>query len=122
MEAEARKAFVAGYGTLLRTAWTKDGAFKKRLLADPTKVVKEFGLNPGTAKVAIVESSAEGKGSIDDVVRLWEDGKKAGSIMLYVPFTMPKGAADMELTEADLEAVAGGEGDCCCCCSPCCTC
>jgi hypothetical protein len=29
---------------------------------------------------------------------------------------------DRELSEADLEAVSGGDNTYCCCCCPCCTC
>jgi len=70
----------------------------------------------------IITDIAE-EGSLDDQVRMWNEGLSTGSINLYVPLEKPADLSDIELSDADLEAVAGGAGDCCCSCSsPCCSC
>jgi hypothetical protein len=50
---------------------------------------------------------------------MWENGKACGHYLLSVPST-PQ-IETRELSEADLEAVSGGDTYCCCC-SPCCSC
>jgi|WetSurMetagenome_2_1015567.scaffolds.fasta_scaffold298261_1 hypothetical protein len=77
------KDFRKTWGKLIAKAWL-DELFKKRLLADPAGVLQENGIKmPGTAAIRIVEDS-------DQVVHL----------------ILP--ARPQELSEAELEKVAGG--------------
>jgi hypothetical protein len=74
------------WSQIVAKAWT-DAAFKKRLLADPAAALKESGVEvPRGLQVKVVENT--------DQVR-----------HLVLP-TKPSG----EISEADLEKVAGGRG------------
>ena len=117
MDASERSQFVGGYTKLLTNAWS-DEAFMQRVKSDPKAVLDEVGLSvPAGATVDI--RNTQGEGSLDEQVRLWEEGQKSGKITLYVP-DVPQ-IDTSELSESELEGVAGG-GTYCCCCSPCCTC
>jgi hypothetical protein len=118
MDATERSQFVGGYTKLLTNAWS-DEAFKKRLLADPVRVLEEVGLSVPAGTTVDIEDS-KGEGNLDDQVKLWEEGSKAGKITLYVPDAPAVDTS--ELSESELEGVAGGADSYCCCCSPCCTC
>jgi hypothetical protein len=114
-----KESFMKKYGSVLRKVWGDDGAgYLKKLKANPEDVLKQEGLDPGTAKVTIITETPEG--TLDDQLRLWNEGLKSGSIDLYIPASKPEGADDSDLSDADLAQVAGG-GDCCCCCTPCCS-
>jgi hypothetical protein len=115
-----REEFVANYAKLLTNAWS-DESFANRLTSDPNAVLAESGLPvSSTATVDIVRQTS-GEGDLDEQVRLWEQGESSGHYTLYVPAT-PQ-IEEGELSEAELEGVAGA-GDTsvtiCCCCSPCC--
>ena len=115
--------FVQGYASLLKAVWMGGEDIRQSLLANPKPVLHAHGLDAGTAQVKII-TQVQKEGSVEDQVRLWEEGKKKGAIDLYVPFTMPKDAFDdVELSDEDLEMVAGGGCcSCCCTCTPCCSC
>jgi hypothetical protein len=72
---------------------------------------------PGSSGVPKAQQTPESQ------VKLWNDGKKSGSIDFYFPEEAPSddfGA--LELSEDELMAVSGGGGYYCCCCCPCCCC
>lgn len=74
------------YAQLVARAW-RDTAFKARLLADPKAVLHEMGLEvPAGVEVAVVENTAQ-------------------KVTLVLP-AAPTG----ELSEEDLDRVAGGIG------------
>ena len=117
-----RKEFLKAYGKMVWDLWEKDGKLKDRLLSKPEGVFKEYGLDPGKATVHVVTAMKK-EGTADDQVKLWNEGTKTGNIVVYVPLEKGAGLADYQLSDADLEAVSGGSGDCCCSCSsPCCCC
>ncbi|WP_028581763.1 hypothetical protein [Desulfogranum japonicum] len=112
--------FMKKYGAVMRKVWGEDGeAFMAKLKASPEAVLKGEGLDPGSAKVNIITETEEG--TLDDQVKLWNDGLKSGQIDLYIPEAKPEITDDSDLSDADLAEVAGG-GDCCCTCTPCCSC
>lgn len=115
--------FVQGYASLLKAVWMGGEEIQQKLLEDPRPVLRAYGLEPGNAQVKII-TEVQAEGTVDDQVRLWEQGKMKGAIELYVPFAMPRDAFDdVELTDEDLEMVAGGGCcSCCCTCTPCCSC
>jgi hypothetical protein len=117
MDAAERSQFVGGYTKLLTNAWS-DEEFKKRLQSDPVRVLEEVGLTVPSGTSVHIEDS-KGEGNLDDQVKLWEEGLQSKNITLYVP-NAPQ-IDTSELSEAELEGVAGGTSYCCCC-SPCCTC
>ena len=92
--------------------------YLSQVKSNPARRLEEVGLKvPAGATVTV--SDSKGEGNLDDQVKLWEEGAKSGSITLYVP-EVPQ-IETSELSESELEGVAGGT-DYCCCCSPCCTC
>lgn len=115
----SRQDFVKGYTKVLTSAWS-DESFASRLQSDPTAVLDESGLSlPADTQVSIVTEIA-GSGDLDDQFKMWEEGISSGSVTLYVP-SAPQ-IETGELSEAELESVAGGtEVSLCCCCCPCCT-
>ncbi|MDD2605677.1 MAG: hypothetical protein PHF66_12790 [Desulfobacteraceae bacterium] len=115
-----KEVFMKAYSSVLRKVWSGDEDYKKKLLSNPSAVLKDAGLDPGTAKVNIITKITR-EGTLDDQLRLWEEGLKTGAIDLYVPLEQPEAVEDVDLTDAELESVAGG-GDCCCTCTPCCCC
>ena len=118
MDPAARSQFVGNYTKLLTHAWS-DEDFAGRLRSEPKQVLDEVGFTvPSSASVEILDS--QGEGSLDKQVALWEQGIASGEIKLYVP-KVPQ-VETAELSESELEGVAGGDTTYCCCCSPCCTC
>ena len=114
-----RREFTMAYARILGRVWKEEDDFKAGLLANPEETLKAEGLDPQDAKVSIITEIKE-QGTLDDQIRLWEEGLSSGSIDLYIPTAPPKDAfEDVELTEEELELVAGGG---CCTCSACCTC
>jgi len=117
MDAAERSQFVGAYTKLLTNAWS-DEAFLARVKSDPKTALEEAGLSvPAGANIQILDT--QGEGSLDDQVKLWEEGVASGDIKLYVP-AVPQIQTE-ELSESELAGVAGGDSYCCCC-SPCCTC
>ena len=118
MTREERSKFIDAYSKVLTQAWA-DAEYLKTLQANPNRTLKAAGINvPDNVKVNIITKVA-GQGTLEDQIRLFEDGLKKGSIDLYVPAEPQLG--DGELSDTQLEAIAGG-GDCCCTCTPCCCC
>jgi hypothetical protein len=119
MEPRERAAFVSAYTKILTAAWSNE-AFAARLTSEPASVLAENGLAvPAGATVNIVREIG-GEPDLETQVQLWEAGKSSGTYELRVPNT-PQ-IDTRELSEADLEAVSGGDNTYCCCCSPCCCC
>jgi len=115
-----KETFMKAYSSVLRKVWSGDEDYKNQLLADPSAVLKAAGLDAGSAKINLItEITAEG--TLDDQVRLWNQGLKSGAIDFYIPLAEPEDMEDADLTDSELESVAGG-GDCCCTCTPCCCC
>jgi len=112
-----KSTFVRGYTKILTNAWS-DESFMNRLKSNPKEVASEYGLETNGGNVEIVSTTA-GEGNLDEQVAIWEKGAETGTYTLYVP-EVPQ-IETQELSEAELEGVAGGD-DYCCCCSPCCTC
>jgi hypothetical protein len=118
MEPRERAAFVSAYTKILTAAWS-DEAYATRLTSRPSAALAEHGLAvPAEATVNIIREIG-GEPDLEAQVRMWENGKTTGQYDLLVPNT-PQ-IETRELSEADLEAVSGGDTYCCCC-SPCCSC
>src|SRR6185295_5001914 len=115
--------FLTAYGNFLVAAWGAP-ALKNRFKKDPEKVLKEFGLDPETAKVAIEAPGPLNTAGAtpESAAKLWNDGKKAGRIRFVFPEEPPQDLKTGVLSDKELEAVAGGVGNICCCCTPCCCC
>jgi hypothetical protein len=120
MDATARAKFVRSYTKVLTGAWA-DEDFAARLHHDPRDVLEENGFAvPANASIEI-RRTIDGEGDLDKQVELWENGASSGTYVLYVP-DVPQ-IEMSELSDAQLDAVAGGDGEACCCCtSPCCSC
>ena len=118
MEPRERAAFVSAYTKILTAAWSNE-AYAGSLISDPTTALVEHGLEiPAGATVRIIREVA-GEPDLEAQVRMWENAKASGKYELLVPNT-PQ-IDTRELSEADLDAVSGGDSYCCCC-SPCCSC
>ncbi|MYW05538.1 hypothetical protein [Streptomyces sp. SID3343] len=125
MEPRERAAFVRSYTKVLTAAWSND-EYAARLETDPRAALAENGLElPAGATVRIVRNLG-GEPDLEAQVELWEAGTESGDFELRVP-NSPQ-IELRELSEADLESVAGGTQEVrddttyCCCCSPCCCC
>jgi hypothetical protein len=115
--------FLQVYGNLLVQTWS-DAELKARFLSHPEEVLREFGLDCGNATVELVSPMAEATEECtpESQVTLWNEGLKTGKIRFIYPENPPEGMSG-ELSEEQLEAVAGGDWTVsCCCCTPCCCC
>lgn len=121
MESQERAEFVNSFTKLLTKAWSDD-QFAAKLDNNPKEAAAEVGLTvPAQGEVVIVrdfegEYSDDHNARIDAQIALWETGKDTGRYELHVPRTPQIDTA--ELSESELEGVAGGY----CCCCPCCCC
>lgn len=112
--------FVQAYGNFLVKSWA-DSDLQTRFKGDPAGVLAEFGMDAGGASVSIVApGEAHDAATPESQADLWNSGVESGSIEFYYPDSPPRGET-MELSDDELEAVAGG-GDVGCCCTPCCCC
>jgi hypothetical protein len=118
MEPRQRAAFVSAYTKVLTSAWSNE-AFAAELAANPTAALAEKGLEVPTGSTVTIIQETAGDPDLEAQVRMWENGQRSGHYQLLVPNT-PQ-IDTRELSEADLEAVSGGNTYCCCC-SPCCSC
>jgi len=122
----SQEKFLQAYGNFLVQAWANPQV-KKKFKDEPGKVLKEFGLDPENAKIKILAPGTPNSLSIqnptaESQVRLWNEGRKKGTIEFYFPEEAPADLATQELSDQELEAIAGGVSVSCCCCSPCCCC
>ncbi len=119
MNQQDRAEFVSAFTRLLTRAWS-DEAYAAKLESHPTEAAAESGLTVPAGSEVVVVRDFEGEYSddktekIDAQVALWQSGASTGRYELHVPRTPQIDTA--ELSEDELESVAGGY----CCCCPCC--
>ncbi|MGI8551176.1 MAG: hypothetical protein ACR2PL_10405 [Dehalococcoidia bacterium] len=102
-------------------AWT-DQSYKQRVLSEPKPILAEAGLPLGdNYHVRVVEEGSEGGGAAGFTMRESSPGIYEVTMRLH---KKPASVSQGELSDAQLESVAGGDsGQFCCCCScPCCCC
>jgi len=102
-------------------AW-EDPGYKQRLLSNPKQELASHGLGfPDDYSVRIVEQGSPAAQGIGQY-QLSQKDDGSYEVTMRLP-QKPADVAEGELSDTELEAVAGG-GDACCCCSccPCCTC
>jgi hypothetical protein len=103
-------------------AW-EDPAFKTQLITHPNDVLKAHGMGfPDDYNVKIVEAGSPEASGVGQY-SLTQNDDRSYSVTMRLP-QKPAEVAEGELSDAELESVAGGVGDICCCCSccPCCCC
>jgi hypothetical protein len=120
--------FLHIYGEFLIDAWGNP-PLKNKFMKDPGPVLKAYGLDPEGAKVNVISPGSKNVPATqctpESAAKMWNDGKKKGSIDFVFPETPPAEFASQELSDQELMAVAGGASGCskyCCCCTPCCCC
>lgn len=118
MNREERSQFVSSYSKVVTQSWA-DASYRQKLVSDPADVLSSAGLDVPSGVTINVVTDIQEDGELEDQIKLWEEGLESGAVTLYVP-SAPQ-LDDGELSDSQLEAVAGG-GDCCCSCTPCCTC
>ena len=119
---QARAELVNGYTRVLITAWSSE-EYSNKLATDPRTALAEAGLViPADGEIEIVRTIPEGQhdGNLEDQVQLWEIGVATGHYEFHIPDTPQVDTA--ELSEEDLDSIAGGmDINCCCCPCSCCT-
>jgi hypothetical protein len=114
----SEQKFLHAYGNFLVQSWASP-PLRNRFRAEPALILKEFGLDPEGVKINILPPGERGPNTApESEVVLWNEGKKSGTIDFYYPEQPPEGVANMELTDEQLEAIAGGWSISCCCCTP----
>jgi hypothetical protein len=118
--------FLQRYGNLMVQLWGMP-ALLTRFKKEPAAVLKEHGLDSGTAKVKLLKPGEPNELGItsptmESAYQLWIQGKYKGTIPFYFVDHPPEGAGGEALSDSELMAVAGGLSISCCCCSPCCCC
>lgn len=118
MDPQERMAFIDAYTRVLSQAWSSE-EFSERLVREPGVVLRENGFEvPVDAEIEIVRSR-DADPDLEAQITLWRNGFDSGRFVLYVP-DMPQ-IGMRELSDEDLESVAGGADTCSCCC-PCSSC
>jgi hypothetical protein len=99
------REFLDNYLQVMGSTWRTEGE-EAKLLANPTEYAIEKGLPvaPG-AVVRLDRSQPDSLFTVDELIRDWT--LTPGEHVLHVPFEELIGEAD--LTDAELETVAGGE-------------
>ena len=103
-------------------AWADEG-YKRRLLSNPLPELQAHGLGfPENYSVRIVEQGTPEASGIGQY-QLSQKDDGSYEVTMRLP-QKPAEVAEGELSDTELEAVAGGETTYCCCCSccPCCCC
>jgi hypothetical protein len=116
-----QERFLQVYGNVLMRTW-EDVALKRRFLENPAEVLREFGLDAGSASIKVIEpwqAADPAQCTPESAVMLWNKGLESGEITFVYPSQLPEGAAGVQLSVAQMEAISGGCG---CCCTPCCCC
>jgi hypothetical protein len=109
------------WARLTAHAW-EDPAFKQQLLSNPKPALAEAGLEvPENFDVRIVEAGSAEAGEVG-VYTITEESPGVYSLTMRLA-EKPTGVSG-ELSESELDAVAGGTSvsSCCCTCTPCCSC
>ncbi len=121
----SEQKFLHIYGNLLIQCWGNP-AVKEEFKEDPAKVLRAFGLDAGTAQIVVrVPGSMNNDPSTwtpESQARLWNEGLKTGSIDFFFPEEPPENVVNADMTDEELEAIAGGWSISCCSCTPCCCC
>ncbi len=115
--------FLQLYGNLLVNTWAIP-ELKDRFKSSPVNVLKEFGLDPGSATVNVIvpHENPGPECTPESAAEMWNEGIIKGEITFVYPDNPPENEGRMELSVDQLGAVAGGLVVACCCCSPCCCC
>lgn len=121
----SQSEFIQNYSKIVARSWV-DEAFFDELVSKPKATLDANGLaTPDDADVRIitVEHSNTGEGSIEGQHARWQKGEETGTYELYISLKPDDfDPENVNLSESQLDAVAGGLLDNCCCCTPCCTC
>lgn len=118
LEAKEREGFVRAWGTVLARSW-EDDDFKARLHERPADVLRESGLAlKDGADVQLVTPPADAGPDLDLQISEYEKGAETGTYVFYVQDSNV--VETQEVSEKELEGVAGGMCSssvlCCCCC------
>lgn len=121
----SQSEFIQNYSKVVARTWVDD-SFLNELLDNPKATLDENGLTtPEGADVQIVTVPAgeTGSGSIEGQYSRWEAGEESGTYELHISLKPDDfDPENVNLSESQLDAVAGGLLDGCCCCTPCCCC
>lgn len=118
--------FLQRYGNLMIQIWGMP-ALLARFKTSPAAVLKEHGLDPGSASITLLSPGTPNSlgvtnATMESAYQLWTEGKKKGAIPFYFIEHPPEGTGGEALSDSELMAVAGGLSISCCCCTPCCSC
>ncbi|HEY1633770.1 MAG TPA: hypothetical protein VGF64_03350 [Acidimicrobiales bacterium] len=98
-------------GAVFNDVW-EDEAIRGRLIAEPRTVLAEHGIElPATVKVEaeLVDAVPDAqRRTLDDFVAAWDRMVEKGSVEVKVTASRPAGVTTTELSDQQLEGVAGG--------------
>jgi hypothetical protein len=101
-----RVELVRNLGAVYNDAWENE-ALRDRLIAEPRTVLAEHGIElPATVKVeaSLVGDVSEAELTLDE----WDRMVNSGTVVLKTTASRPDGVTTTELSEEQLEGVAGG--------------
>jgi hypothetical protein len=107
----ARVDLVRNLGGVFNDVW-EDEAIRGRFIAEPRTVLAEHGIElPATVKVEaeLVDAVPDAqRRTLDDFVAAWDRMVEKGSVEVKVTASRPAGVTTTELSDQQLEGVAGG--------------
>lgn len=120
--AQTTSDFTKAYSVFLARVWT-DPSYESRVSSDPATALKDAGVDlKAGAKVSVTRPT--GHPSLDEQIKLWEQGNQTGTYNFVVPDRPPQSLSSTSPQKilAAADSVSQDDTSYCCCCCPSCSC